>query len=48
MAHKCKECGGKIEEDELGKLKGTVVKIKKAGKNQLDYICSDCQKSGKV
>ncbi len=48
MAKKCKECGEKIEEDELGKLKGTVVKVKKGDKNELEYVCSSCQKQGKT
>jgi len=47
MAKKCRECGETIEEDSLGKLQGTIVKKKVGKKNQLEYVCSDCQKQGK-
>jgi len=48
MAKKCEICSEKIQEDELGKLQGTVIKIKSSGKkNELKYICSQCQKEGK-
>jgi len=37
---KCEVCNEKIEENFLGKLKGTSIKIDK----KLKYICMDCQK----
>ena len=44
MAKKCEICSEKIEE-EHGKLKGTVVKVKdENGKNNFVYACSKCQK----
>ncbi len=45
MVKKCKECGDKIEEDSLGKIKGTVVKKLVGEKNELEYMCSECQKN---
>ena len=48
MAKKCKSCNEKIEEDELGKLKGTVIKVKVDNINEFHYLCSDCQKQGKT
>lgn len=49
MAEKCKICGEKIKETFLGKLEGTIVKVKnkKKNKNELVYVCSQCQKQGK-
>ena len=47
MAEKCEACDEKIEEDGLGKLKGTIVKIKEDKKNVKHYFCSKCQKIGK-
>ncbi len=47
MAEKCEVCSEKIEETFLGKLKGTVVKVKAGKKNELHYLCSECQKQGK-
>jgi len=47
MTNKCEFCSEKIAEDELGKLKGTIVKIKGKGedeKNKLKFVCSECQK----
>ena len=44
MSEKCESCGEKIEETFLGKLKGTVVKVKKGEKNEKKYLCSGCQK----
>ncbi len=44
MAEKCILCNEKIEETFMGKLKGTLVKIKKGEKNQSYYVCSSCQK----
>jgi len=38
---KCDKCGKELEETFLGKLRGTILKIK--GKQKA--ICSDCQKS---
>jgi len=44
MSKKCALCNNAIEEDS-GKLKGTIVKAKdENNKNQLIYVCSDCQK----
>ncbi len=44
MSKKCALCNNVIEEDS-GKLKGTIVKAKdENNKNQLIYVCSDCQK----
>ncbi len=48
MAKNCEVCGEKIEEDEFGKLKGTIVKVKKEGRNEFRYLCSDCQRKEKV
>ncbi len=44
---KCDICGKEIEETFLGKLKGSVVKIKDNGKNKIYHVCSDCQKTNK-
>ena len=41
---RCELCKKKIEETFLGKLKGTVVKIKQDKKNILKYVCGECQK----
>ncbi len=44
MPRKCEICNEKIEEDEMGKLAGTIVKVKnKEGKNERRYICRECQ-----
>lgn len=43
MAKKCAVCDSSIEE-EFGKLKGTIVKVKEDNKNQHIFVCSDCQK----
>jgi len=44
MAKKCAICNEKIQEED-GKLKGTMLKVKGLkGKNELIYVCSDCQK----
>jgi hypothetical protein len=47
MAEKCESCGEKIEYNELGKINGTIKKVKKDKKNELVYFCSSCQKEGK-
>ncbi|MFZ5954953.1 MAG: hypothetical protein ACOYT4_00875 [Nanoarchaeota archaeon] len=44
MAEKCAICNEKIEKLFLEKVNGTIVKIKKDGKNEKIYICSNCQK----
>ncbi len=44
---KCDLCGNEIEELFLGKLKGTVVKIKKDDKNSVYNVCDSCQKKFK-
>ncbi|MEM2956541.1 MAG: hypothetical protein QW041_03145 [Candidatus Pacearchaeota archaeon] len=41
---KCSLCNKKIEETFLTKIKGTIVKINKEGKNKIFYICSNCQR----
>lgn len=45
MAKKCEICFEALEEDEIGKLNGTIIKVLKDNKNELRYICCDCQKS---
>ncbi len=41
---KCVLCNSKIKEVN-NKLKGTIIKVKDLkSKNQLIYVCSDCQK----
>ncbi len=40
---KCIICESPIEE-EYGKLKGTIVKVKEENKNKFIYVCSECQK----
>ncbi len=41
---KCIICNEKINEMH-GKLKGTMIKVKNLeGKNELVYVCSECQK----
>jgi hypothetical protein len=47
MSEKCFLCGNKIEEGFLGKLDGTIVKIKKGDSNEIHYICKECQKKFK-
>jgi hypothetical protein len=44
---KCDICGEKIEELFLNKIKGTIVKINKNGKNKIYHVCSECQKKHK-
>lgn len=44
---KCDLCKKDIEETFLGKLKGTLVKINKQGRNEIFYVCSECQKKEK-
>ncbi len=44
MAYKCVLCGKSIEEIWPGKLRGTIVKINRKGKNILAYVCSECQR----
>jgi hypothetical protein len=46
MANKCEFCKEKITEDEMGKLAGTIVKVKLDEKNEHKYVCKDCQKKG--
>ena len=41
---KCHLCNEEIEELFLGKIKGTIVKIKVKGKNELFHVCNGCQK----
>lgn len=44
---KCTICGKDIEEAFLGKIKGTIVKIKKGDKNVEYPVCDVCQKEHK-
>lgn len=44
---KCDLCGKEIEEAFLGKIKGSVVKIKEKDRNKLFYVCPECQKKHK-
>ena len=43
MSEKCYLCGEKVEESSLGKLNGTIVKVKRNTKTGKEYICRDCQ-----
>ena len=44
MAKNCVLCNNKIEE-EYGKLRGTLLKVKnESGKNEIIHVCSKCQK----
>jgi len=47
MTEKCDLCGRKIEETFLGKLEGTMVKVKEGEKNKICYVCPECQKKRK-
>ena len=40
---KCSICNSEINE-EFGKIKGTLLKIKEAGQNMFIGVCSECQK----
>jgi len=44
---RCDLCKGNIEETFLEKIKGTIIKIRKGEKNEIYYICSECQKKHK-
>ena len=44
---KCDLCGKEIGETFLGKIKGSVVKIREKDRNRLFYICHECQKKHK-
>jgi len=44
---KCAICGKEIEEIFLGKIKGTIVKIRKGEKNVEYPVCDNCQKEYK-
>ena len=41
---KCNICGEKVGETFLNKINGTIIKIKKDGKNEKKFICNACQK----
>ena len=43
MGKICAICDKEIKE-EGGKLQGTMIKVKEDNKNNLIYVCSDCQK----
>ena len=48
MSNKCEICKEKIVEDEMGKIIGTVIKVKNEdNRNELKYVCKECQKSEK-
>ncbi len=48
MANKCEICNVKIMEDEMGKLLGTIIKIKNEDeRNEHKYVCKECQRAGK-
>ena len=47
MTDKCEICGERIEENFLGKINGTTVKVKKNTKTGFAYVCSSCQKEHK-
>ncbi len=47
MAEKCILCNEKIENDDFGKIEGTVMKVKRDKKNKIVYACSECQKKHK-
>ena len=44
---KCALCGKNIEETFLGKLEGTIAKVKKGDRNEIFYVCPGCQKTHK-
>jgi len=44
---KCYICSQEIEEAFLGKIKGTVVRMKKGDKVVEHYVCDKCQKEFK-
>ena len=46
IAEKCVICKEDVEE-EYGKLKGTIIKALENKKNNLIYVCSECQKDPK-
>jgi uncharacterized protein with PIN domain len=43
MAKRCSICDNEIEDENGGKIKGTIVKVLENGKNRLIYVCSSCQ-----
>ena len=47
MAEQCLLCSGHIEKDYLGKLNGTIIKLKKNTSDRIGYVCSSCQKEHK-
>ena len=48
MVKKCEICSEAVIEDETGKIKGTIIKVLKDNKNELRYVCCDCQKSRSI
>ena len=44
---KCHLCKEELELNSINKLNGTLIKIKKDGKNEPVYICPTCQKKHK-
>lgn len=44
---KCDICGKSIGETFLGKLNGTIIKIREGNKNKVYHACSECQKKFK-
>lgn len=41
---KCAVCGKEVEETFLGKIEGTLVKVKKNNRNEFVAVCKECQK----
>jgi hypothetical protein len=48
MVKKCEICKESLEENEIGKFNGTIVKMKVDDKNELRYVCSGCQKENGI
>jgi len=44
---KCIICDEEIERNELNKINGTLIKIKKENKNEIFAVCPACQKKYK-
>jgi|TARA_B100001971_G_scaffold170874_1_gene163034 hypothetical protein len=47
MVKRCASCN-KVIEEEFGKLKGSLIKVKnEKGEKEFVYVCSDCEKDKK-
>jgi len=44
---KCGICGKDIEEDSLGKFRGTVIGVRKGESVKEHHVCNECQKEYK-